>query len=596
MKKETKKSKPVIKADKPKVKNTRPKKADKASGTLTLDMPETQHEVKTIKEVRQEVAEPKVEYLIEKKVVSKTLIQINKSNLLTYFAHGLIFPNNLETREIVRDKNRVKDTQSLFPDYILLSDGCIDDLGEEQIFIDVQLTDSEKQQLIHSENVLYFPKPIPISRVNKILVYSNKTKDNILSSIETFPDTFIPRSLFQVYSPSTLNKITIDSNFKPISPVKTDELIASKSRFDKILGMLAFMKNTELYYANNSKIFSDYTNYYFLVLHLLNSEFEINDKAAIKDSTINVFNTLLQKASTHKGDLLEAMIKKIYNNEVFDKNTVSDFFEYGQNFSISPQFIPVLQDAFRSLTDYGFADALKKLESPAELWSYYALAVLSKYNKKEASDKDALKKGFAERIKENYAEVILALLGLYYGYASLPKHEEINLTDNYFRTLTPKFQNIKFRLENNFDKQIIESVYQYCFNQQPDNSFFKELRSKNKPSTNLTEAPAGDDFIYKSNNFTYEDILVRKIHRTSKSDLLIEQINSHYGDSIKLSSFISIYAFRFLIASNPFEIDTSTFPPFKINKEKLIRSLKASVVRNPGLLEYCLSADKKFPA
>ncbi len=596
MKKETKKSKPVIKVDKPKLKNTKPKKVDKASGTLTLDMPETQQEIKAIKEVRQEVAEPKLEYLIEKKVVSKTLIQINKSNLLTYFAYGLIFPNNLETREIVRDKNRVKDAQSLFPDYLLLSDGFIDDLGEDQIFLDVQLTGLEKKQLIQIENSLFFDKPLPISRVSKILVSSTKVKDNILSSIETFPDTFIPESLFQVYSPSSINKIEFDSNIKPVPQSNKEDLISCKSRFDKILGMLAFMKNTELYFANSNKIFSDYTNYYFLVLHLLNSEFEINDKTAIKDSTINVFNTLLQKTSTHKGDLLEAMIKKIYNDEVFDKNTVSDFFEYSQNFSTNPQFIPVLQDAFRSLTDYGFADALKKLENPAELWSYYALAVLSKYNKKEASDKDALKKGFADRIKENYAEVILAMLGLYYGYASLPKQEEINLSDNYFRTLIPKFQNIKFRLESNFDKQIIESVYQFCFNQQPDNSFFKELRSKNRPTTVAPATSDGGDFIYKSNNFAYEDILVRKIYRLSKSDLLIEQISSHYGDTIKLTSFISIYAFRFLIASNIFEIDTTCFPPFKINKEKLIKALRASAVKNSSLLEYCLNSDKHFPA
>src|ERR1700733_5382215 len=97
------------------------------------------------------------------------LIQINKSNLLGYFACALIHPVNYETRELAHSQ-RTKDIQHFAPDYLLLTNGFADNPLEDQVLLHVIITESDKKELICiSDNVTLLPCPLPISRIKSIL-------------------------------------------------------------------------------------------------------------------------------------------------------------------------------------------------------------------------------------------------------------------------------------------------------------------------------------------------------------------------------------------------------------------------------------------
>jgi hypothetical protein len=105
--------------------------------------------------------------------ISLFIIQINKSNLLDYFGSALIYPVNYETRELAKSQ-RTKDIQLFWPNHLLILDGFTDELNEQQVLLEVSLTDFDKRELIKlHEKVYILPHPLPISRINKIY-FANK--------------------------------------------------------------------------------------------------------------------------------------------------------------------------------------------------------------------------------------------------------------------------------------------------------------------------------------------------------------------------------------------------------------------------------------
>jgi hypothetical protein len=405
-------------------------------------------------------------------LINKFTIQINKSNLLDYFGSALIYPVNYETRELARSQ-RTKDIQHFSPSHLLISDGFTDEPNEQQVLIEVSLTDFDKKNLDKLHDTVYLlPYPLPISRVNKLYFVSKESQENSIASANTFQDAFLPTHLFDIWTETIENRTNIVREIEaPQISADKNLKIDSQDKFNRILGMLAFMKNAEIYYANETHELATYSDKYHKLLKEINPFFNKPEIETLdKDKS---FYTTLIKPKDSTNDTLRKIVNAIYDNETFRKDIVK------QLLGVPPQEV---YNAFKLLVSDKTLEALQAIDQLKNAASeLILLAFLFRFRDKEGSDKYALKEQLPYLINRkslktirtySRASIVLAVLGLYYGYRSLPKDEEIKLNDSYFTSFSEngKF-NIKYKLDNLLDRITIESVYQFCFWDNQKNSF-----------------------------------------------------------------------------------------------------------------------------
>ena len=413
--------------------------------------------------------------------INKFIIQINKSNLLDYFGSALIYPVNYETRELARSQ-RTKDIQHFAPNHLLISDGFTDEPNEQQVLIEVALTDFDKQNLERLHEAVYLlPYPLPISRINKLYFASKESQENSIASANTFQDAFLPTHLFDTWTENIENRTNIvrESQVSQISANKNLKT-ESQDKFNRVLGMLAFMKNSEIYYANETYELATYSDKYLKLLKEINSFFDKPEIGALDKGNLSFYLTLI-KPKNSSNDTLRKIVNAIYDNETFRK----DIFK-----QLLGTPTEEVQNAFKLLVGDKTLEALQVIDQLKPAASeLILLAFLFRFRDKEGSDKYALKEQLPFLINRKLlktlrthsrASIVLAVLGLYYGYRSLPKDEEIKLNDSYFASFSEngKF-NIKYKLDNLLDRITIESVYQYCFwdNQKSSFAFLNDDRT-----------------------------------------------------------------------------------------------------------------------
>ena len=406
-------------------------------------------------------------------LINKFTIQINKSNLLDYFGSALIYPVNYETRELARSQ-RTKDIQHFSLNHLLISDGFTDEPNEQQILIEVSLTEFDKQNLerLH-ETVYLLPYPLPISRVIKIYFSSKESQENSIASANTFQDAFLPSHLFDIWTETIENRTNIVREIKifqisTIKNLKTD----NQDKFNRVLGMLAFMKNAEIYYANETHELAIYSDKYLKLLKEINPFFDKPEIGTLDKGNLSFYSTLT-KPKNSSNSTLQKIVDAIYDNETFRKDIFKQLLGTPNE---------EVQNAFKLLVGDKTLEALQAIDQLKPAASeLILLAFLFRFRDKEGSDKYALKEQLPYLINRkslktirthSRASIVLAVLGLYYGYRSLPKDEEIKLNDNYFSSFSEngKF-NIKYKLDNFLDRVTIESVYQFCFWDNQKNSF-----------------------------------------------------------------------------------------------------------------------------
>jgi hypothetical protein len=481
--------------------------------------------------VSEEIQEDYAE--IDKKIA--LYIQINRANLIDYFSSALIYPVNYEMRDLARSQ-RTRDAQSVLPNHLLISDGFVDKLSENQVLLEVILTEDDKKQSgLVNTNTHLLPYPLPISRVNKIHFANTESQQNTLATVETFQDTYLPSHLFCVWTNELKNRMLVREKLESENDsVATSPLTSNKEYFNRVLGMLSFMKNSELYYSNDTKKYSNYSDNYFKLLSLISPYFEAEAIGKLDSWSNDYYSILLNKETESDLGLLKTIIDEIYQSKTFKKNNLKQILGLPKK---------PIQDAFRLLFEDETAKALEVIdrESAPE---YILLAFLYRFRDKEGNDKVAIKEQITDlinidKLKNNKAinrmAIVLATLGLYYGYKSLPKNEYIKFNDNFYDDISENGKvNIKFKLDSMLDKIVIESVFQYCFFNKKESNF-DFLGVAKKEEANLLELTDGyEDF--RSGFFAKNDSIIKltKSHTAEQKDIK-ERIQSLFEGFDKFS-------------------------------------------------------------
>jgi len=414
---------------------------------------------------------------------SRYFLQIHRIKLQDYIKRALIAPDNYmgsETEIDLQSKNK---------DYLILSQGSMQNLDETQVLIEIILTEDEKQRLILQDDIYFFDTPLPISRIKKIYAQDKKTIEDILSNLATSDAGYIPLGLFDTFNKlQNLHRY----HYKSLenNNIKINDYNTNTNKYDSILGMLAFMKNTNMYYADDKGIFSNYSDNYFKVLAGFNKIF--GDDAQKVLTTIKKdekFADLLVSEQLMSDEFITELITRIDDNEV------------------KQIFTKLINEP-----NYK-KKALEQLQDKNEI--YYYICLVYNHKQKGSNRKDNFKLNISSSIPFEKAEIALACLGSYYGYTNIRRSEKIEIADKYFKKLIDKdnFVNMKFKLDSKLDLIIIETIYKCVFENKIQNEEFDYLPyPKNKQNIVLPITDYSFNFnkLEQKDYFDTKDIKIKK--------------------------------------------------------------------------------------
>lgn len=516
---------------------------------------------------------PKNDFLknVSSKEDNNTLfIQVKYSNIPHYFNCGVIYPLALEDSEIYKNENRKKDIFTQFPEHIIFSPHIINSFEDDEVLLEVIINNLNVQS-IEKLTLSYTSEPIPISRIKKILFKTQTSRKTFISSIKTFPDSFIPDELCHILpfdfplQKVDLSKVLLQKNS---ALFEWKEIL---NRFDKIMGIFSFKKNAGTFLAESENRYQEYTQNYFSALSMINSTIKVEP---IKGLSLYKYMLFPLEIDVTNGQrfLFKQIMSNIQTDITFDQKIAYNIIQNAISFSAAtPDEIKDLNVVLEYFTKWqSHQIAFKDILMVDEIKTNYpvlALFFLSKFSNKsrQHTDKQAVRNIFIlneSKLGKNISEFLLGVLGLYYGYKTMIKQDtNLRKFDSTFNKISEQSQSIKFKLETALDRVTIESIFNFCRTNKTiteDYSFLNFQSIKNKVHIDF---PSWGEFDYKENSYTLCNTKITVVERKHKSENLLNIVDQNYSEQIKDNSLLAHY----LIST------------FGLNKKVLLDLIKANV-------------------
>lgn len=354
----------------------------------------------------------------------------NSGSIAHYFNRAIILPAKYYT-------NKTEDIQDSSEQALILS---INKWSKKSdCALEIIFTDLEFKELKKISDYLYLCKfPIPISRIKRIW-FSNRNQ--MQTTIWNINDgaAFVPDSLVSVdenFNFDSCSEIELEENQQSNSK---DEISDKIKYFDIILGGLAFMRI-------GGKSFMNYSFNYFSTLSFFNSLIEEQTNKAARDKDLTFSNKFFGLFSKNESEWLRWRKYIFKNIELHDVQTLAE--KEGEK-------IEMKFGAF-------------KIDTINPKSHLYELAILATYgNNKNKSTEDLVTDLTNGGIYSEKVEEVAILFGLNTGYSRLSNKYKCTIKESI----------VKFRLECKLDYYIIESVFQYVFNNNHKNYTFDYIDS-----------------------------------------------------------------------------------------------------------------------
>lgn len=245
--------------------------------------------------------------------------------------------------------------------------------------------------------------------------------------------------------------------------------------FDKKLGMFSFMKNTNIYYTNDTGIISNYSD---------------NFLSTFKECLDNKLDSSKLLSVLIENDKFKTLL---FSDKQIDKEFIEEIYSEIQDLEVKKIFSKVFEPN----------NVLKTMPLLLEkkAFFYYLICLVYYFRQKDSNKKDNFKIDIRNLIPENLAEISLAILGIYFGYKILRANETIDLNNKVYKQIFGNVFNIKFKLDTKFDYILLEILYITTFCKEI-NINFEYLEYPKSVKNNIS-------FInkkYFKQNYKYEEI------------------------------------------------------------------------------------------
>jgi hypothetical protein len=426
-------------------------------------------------------------------------LQLHSDNLAIYLNCGLFYPVAWEPDATYKENRAARpDILTRFPHHLAFSTGILGALREHDILLEIALTPQEQEQLHAVSPCLLYPDALPVSRIQQIMFASDAAKQEYLASREVFDDSFFPDKLVIAKSPF-LSKSPLPSSLAEPSATNGEEFAKRAARFNKVLGLFAFMKNAPLLRANYTGKLVDWDASFLTALALVNRATGTPPptNAYIFRASLAFEQIAISDNTTERQRLFHDIVTHIYTGGVFTYKWAATTLE---TYKELQPYVHIFEDLQADGT-ISFVSAIEIFRRTSERTDQniplILLVLLGRFSNRDRmhTDKQAVRIYFTqgETITESEAAVCTAILGLYYGYQSMVRDDRnLQIKDRFFSALAPGINRIKFQLDRFLDRYVVESVFQYAYKQVVVlEDTFDYLRSKQEHHPATPSPPIG---------------------------------------------------------------------------------------------------------
>ncbi|MBO4806550.1 MAG: hypothetical protein J5554_10950 [Paludibacteraceae bacterium] len=318
--------------------------------------------------------------------------------------------------------NKPQDIQDRYNEFLLLTDRK--GTNATDCSLELVLSKEEIDDLIDAKNGWYLldTKPLPITRIKKILFSNKEQMDNTITNIR-MSTAFVPTILLDV---DTFDENLVDVQI-PADCQSVDQT-SKINQYDRFLGALAMMRLAHEPYMN-------YSQNYFATLsffnHKIDDQVRLKEGLSLKDAFQGIFNN--SKGFEKVLSFLELNIDENALNRIAQENNQV-----------------IKKDKITRIID---------VESITDTWTY-TIAILNEYgvgNEVRKKRIDELIQSHFKSLREGKQEGVALCYGYNRGYSVFTKsYGEVDF---------------KYKLESQLDYYTIESVYQYVFNGKVSSDF-----------------------------------------------------------------------------------------------------------------------------
>lgn len=376
-----------------------------------------------------------------------------------FLAHGLLYPAAYDDPTT----SAIADVQTRVPDGLVLWQEQ-PPITSDEILFGLRLTREERADAEQQADVLYISTPLPISRLVEIAVPAKSSADverYIKGWIE--PDVPIPTPLFtcarQVVDESDTCRAELTP--KKLPPTKANDGIReAAARYNRILGLFAFMRNAARYHTSRLGLYADYPAQFFHLARQLHQDLDISGVPEVPISPC-LLALLEQNAASNT---VENQLRKLVT-------TPGVYIDQKAAEPVAASILQAanadahLEQAFALLFDEDYKAALPILQKEPIAEAAVLLAALYKFSDRQSNDHRNLK----QTLHDDWSSLplvatVLGMLGSYYGYTALDAREtRLYSVDHTLADRIDPRPQIKFHLERRFERELIEAVYQYAF-------------------------------------------------------------------------------------------------------------------------------------
>lgn len=503
-------------------------------------------------------------------------LPVSQLRAQVFLAHGLIYPAIYD----INNAQAINDAQAFVPNGLELWKEQ-PPINKEELLLGVRLTSEELSSAVHHEDTIFLATPIPISRLVEVAIPA-KSSNDIAKYIRGWiePDVPIPASLFtsakHIAETPPSNPLITSSI---LLPTKDKELVQHAiARYDRIMGMFSYMRNSARYHSARLGLYADYPAQFF---HLAGQIHTCLDLAQVPNVPTSPLLQSILEGETPTTPMIEDLRKLVTSSHAYiDKAIVKPIALAIQDASGKDSKI---QEAFKLLFDEDYKASIRLLQMDSISEQAVLLATLYKFSDRQSNDYRNIK----PTLHEDWFSVlpvasILGMLGAYYGYTSLDARESrLYSVDSRLSEHIEQRPAIKFHLESQFERELVESIFQWTFNNKKLDSSMMVLFDNLHPNPVLRLGlPATN--VWKGDSYRVSDVIVRNFKLTQLARCIqrIEELHcTTIDETTQLGQYLMHSCF---FHSEEFELSRKQGQEvlhYRISKQKLIGLLDSEKIR-----------------
>lgn len=508
-----------------------------------------------------------------------------------FLAHGLIYPPAYDTAASSGD---FRDTQGQTPNDITLFSSP-PPLEKNQVCLRVLLNKDEINDSEHSSGVLRFAMPLPISRLSGIEIPREAGELSRYIDGWIKPDVPVPSHMFSIQDVPTSKAVRpAKVSAAARKGKKIEDVEESIRKFDRYLGLLAFMRNADRYFTVRKGRYSDYPPMFFACCASLMHESSLGpDRPARahpmllalldQETNMTAASQALVDLVTSPSSYIEKEHARLLAKGVYN--------QAGDN--------EILGQAFKTLFTGDYRSAIPVLQKPDLPAEGAVLAALFKFSGRQSNDHRTLKQRLHDdwRDSEKVTQM-LAVLGAYYGYTALDARETaLYSVHPMLAALLEHNPQIKFHLSSKLERLLIESVYQWAFYRRPLDLHAADLYSDVAPAPTDAQNATHGVFV-RDQSYRVRDLRVQ-CYEVTALGRIVQRLKDMKGSFVDESSEVGrCLMSRCFFLGEDFEVSRKRGKDtlrYRISKDRLINLIADGQIDvNLRMLETALDEDTKI--